>query len=91
MISSDFRFTVRYSFLVLSVYIPPLAHQTAIFVVGFKKESHVMYCQLPQYEARLLTGGDPGGERSRKLHGESVVTLPIRPQGHINQTQPTLS
>lgn len=45
------------SFLVLPVYIPPLAHQTAIFVVGFEKESHVMYCQLPQYEARLWTGG----------------------------------
>ena len=48
------------------------------------KESHVMYCPLPQYEAKLWTGGDPGGERSRKLHGESVVTLPIRPQGQIN-------
>ena len=45
------------SFLVLPVCIPPLAHQAAIFVVGFEKESHVMYCQLPQYEARLWTGG----------------------------------
>lgn len=83
MISSDFRFTVRYSFLVLSVYIPPLAHQTAIFVVGFKKESHVMYCQLPQYEARLLTGGDSGGAWSRKLRLERAATLPVRPQSHM--------
>lgn len=83
MISSDFRFTVRYSFLVLSVYIPPLAHQTAIFVVGFKKEFHVMYCQLPQYEARLLTGGDSGGARSHKLRLERAATLPVRPQSHM--------
>ena len=91
MISSDSRFTVRYSFLIGLVYIPSSPCQTVISVVGFKKEYHVMYCQLPQYEARLWTGGDPGGERSRKLHGESVVTLPIRPQGHIIQTYPTLS
>ena len=26
-----------------------------------KKESHVMYCPLPQYEAKLWMGGDPGG------------------------------
>ena len=58
MISSDFRFTVRYSFLIGLVYIPSSPCQTVISVVGFKKEYHVMYCQLPQYEARLWTGGD---------------------------------
>lgn len=42
-----------------------------------------MYCPLPQYEARLRMGGDPGGVRSRKLQVEGLVTLPIRPQGQI--------
>lgn len=42
-----------------------------------------MYCPLPQYEARLWMGGDPGGVRSRKLRLERAVTLPIRPQGQI--------
>ena len=73
----------------LPVYIPPLAHQTAIFVVGFEKESYVMYCQLPQYEARLWTGGDSGGAWSRKLRLEGAATLPVRPQSHIIQTYPT--
>lgn len=77
------------SFLLLPVYIPPLAHQTAIFVVGFEKESHVMYCQLPQYEARLWTGGDSGGAWSRKLRLERAATLSVRPQSHIIQTYPT--
>ena len=43
-----------------------------------------MYCPLPQYEAKLWMGGDPGGLRSRKPHLERVVTLPIRPQGQVN-------
>lgn len=46
-----------------------------------------MYCPLPQYEARLWMGGDPGGARSRKLQVEGLVTLPIRPQGQILNEQ----
>ena len=38
-----------------------------------------MYCPLPQYEARLWMGGDPSGDRTRKLQVEGLVTLPIRP------------
>lgn len=45
-----------------------------------------MYCPLPQYEARLWMGGDPGGVRSRKLRLERAVTLPIRPQGQIKMS-----
>lgn len=70
-----------------SIYMPPSPRKTAITIVSFKKESHVMYCPLPQYEARLWMGGDPGGARSRKLQVEGLVTLPIRPQGQILNEQ----
>lgn len=48
-----------------------------------EKRFHVMYCSLPQYEAKSWASGDPGGLRSRKPHLERVVTLPVRPQGQI--------
>lgn len=54
----------------------------AIIIVGFKKVSRYVL-PLPQYEAKLWTGGDSGGARSRKLHLERAATLPVRPQSHM--------
>ena len=47
------------AFLVLSVYIPPLAHQTAIFVVGFKKSFTLCiarYLNTKQNSGRVVLG-----------------------------------